>query len=100
MTSKGKQEASSDSWDSHVQPHGEIRELYKGKIWEVISSLFCFINNKVRGTFGGKETNRRNMTIYKLDDDSLLCISVIALNEKEMKKLLEIGKPSVTISLN
>jgi hypothetical protein len=43
---KDKQEGTSHQivttpeWDSHIQPHGEIRELFPNRLWDVRQDLY------------------------------------------------------------
>jgi len=77
-----------DSWDSHIKPHGEINELYPGKLW------------MVQGTFGKKSDGFRNMVIYKMEDEGLLCHSPVCLNKEGMDKLESLGTVKLMIAPN
>lgn len=65
-----------------IFPHSDINELAPG-VWEVEGALPFPL--------------KRNMTIARLPDGTLLLHSVIAMNEEGMAKLDALGKPSVTI---
>lgn len=65
-----------------ILSHGEPRELMPG-VWEVTGSLPFPL--------------RRNMTIVRLTDGTLLLHSVIAMDEAGMAKLDALGKPSIMI---
>jgi hypothetical protein len=65
-----------------ILPHGEPRELIPG-VWEVTGSLPFPL--------------RRNMTIVRLSDGTLLLHSVIAMDEAGMAKLDALGTPSIMI---
>jgi hypothetical protein len=65
-----------------ILPHEDLRALMPG-VWEVTGSLPFPL--------------RRNMTVARLGDGSLLLHSVIALDEAGMAKLDALGTPSVMV---
>ena len=69
--------------DGHkLMAHGDLEELIPG-VWMVTGSLPFPL--------------RRNMTVVKLRDGTLLLHSVVAMNDAGMAKLDALGKPSVMI---
>jgi len=93
---EGKQEAINNSsnsiptWESHVFPHGDLVELFKGRMWQVEGTL------KKTG-----EGMKRNMVVFKMEDSGeLWCHSVVALNDEGMKKLESFGKVGVILVPN
>jgi len=85
---KDKKGEAIETWESHIKPHGPIRELYPGKLWSV------------EGTFGKKNDGKRNMVVYKLNSGGLLCHSVVTLNKEGMDQLEALGKPELLIVPN
>jgi len=77
-----------ESWESHVLPHGPLKEIpisgIKGRIWMVT----------------GKFRPDRNMIIFKLPDGGLMIHSAIALEEKVQKQVEEIGNPKFLVVPN
>src|SRR5262249_3308422 len=65
-----------------LRPHGDLEELVPG-VWMVTGSLPVRL--------------KRNMTVVRMSDGSLLLHSVVAMNEAGMAKLDALGKPSVMI---
>jgi hypothetical protein len=65
-----------------ILPHGELEELVPG-LWSVTGSLPIPL--------------RRNMTVFRLGDGTLLLHSVVAMKPDGMGKLDALGKPSVMI---
>jgi hypothetical protein len=65
-----------------ILPHGPLEELTPG-LWSVTGNLPIPL--------------KRNMTVYRLADGTLLLHSVIAMNEAGMAALEALGKPSVLI---
>ena len=79
---------STDTFASHVLPHGELVKLCEG-VYQVEGSLPHGVGLP------------RNMVVYQIPKtNSLLLHSVIALNEEEMKKLEELGDPNIIIVPN
>lgn len=74
------------SFESRVQPHGKIKQFFSN-IWLVEGSL-------------PRMGLPRNMTIIKLPSNEIVLHSVIALEEKEMKKLESLGTISYFIVPN
>jgi len=73
-------------WKSHIQPHGDLIELYPGKLWMVEGSMKS-------GIF-------RNMAIYKMSDGGLWLHSVVTLNDETIAKVEAIGTPTVLVIPN
>ena len=65
-----------------IFPHGKLEALAPN-LWQVRGSLPFPL--------------RRNMTIYRLADGTLLLYSVVALDEEGMKALEALGRPSVMV---
>ena len=63
-------------------PHGPLEEITPG-LWRVEGSLPFPL--------------KRNMTVYRLKDGTLLLHSVVALHESGMRALEALGKPSVMV---
>jgi hypothetical protein len=63
-------------------PHGGVEELAPN-LWQVRGSMAFPI--------------RRNMTVYRLGDGSLLLYSVVAMDDEGMKALEALGRPSVMV---
>jgi hypothetical protein len=68
--------------DYKILPHGDIEELAPG-LWSVSGNLPFPL--------------KRNMTVYRLKDGTLLLHSVVALDHAGMAKLEALGKPAVMI---
>src|ERR671938_349083 len=68
-----------------ILPHGDFEELAPG-LWSITGSLPMPL--------------RRNMTIYRMADGSLLLHSVIALDDAGMAKLEALGRPNIMIVPN
>jgi len=75
-----------DEWNREVFPHSEIRSL----------ALDLWV---VRGEFPSSPLPR-NMIIYRYGGDSLLLHSVVALEERSMRQLESLGKPSIMMIPN
>jgi len=75
-----------DTWDSHLFPHGELVELHPNRLWIV------------EGTLGNG--TKRNMVIYKMNDNNLFLHSVVVLNPEAMTKLLAFGTPTIMVVPN
>jgi hypothetical protein len=81
--SQGAREETNMAEQTHkIFPHGDPQELMPG-VWVVTGALPFPL--------------KREMTIAKLSDGSLLLHSVIAMNDAAMAKLDALGKPSVMI---
>src|SRR6185436_16801518 len=65
-----------------IFPHGKLETLAPN-LWQVRGSMSFPI--------------RRNMTIYRLPDGTLLLYSVVALDEDGMKALEALGRPAVMV---
>jgi len=76
-----------DTWDSHLQPHGELIELFPGRLWIVEGIM-------------PKKGPKRNMVVYKMTDNNILLHSVVVLNPETMTKLLALGTPTIMIVPN
>jgi hypothetical protein len=63
-------------------PHGRLEALAPN-LWQVRGSMAFPI--------------RRNMTVYRLADGTLLLYSVVAMDEEGMKALEALGRPSVMV---
>ena len=71
-----------ESWESHVLPHGDLTELAPG-LWQVSGRL-------PRGNMP------RNMAVYRLPNTGgLLVHSGIALDDRRLKQLEALGRPEV-----
>jgi hypothetical protein len=68
-----------------ILPHGPLEELAPG-LWSVSGSLPFPL--------------KRNMTVYRLKDGTLLLHSVVKMNDQGMAALDALGKPSVIIVPN
>jgi hypothetical protein len=66
-----------------ILPHGDLEELVPGAVWMVSGHLPFPL--------------KRNMTVVKLGDGTLLLHSVVAMNDDGMARLDALGKPSVVI---
>jgi len=78
----------SSSWQEHVKPHKELQEVVPGCLWIL------------EGTWGKKNENTRNMTVYKMKTGGLWLHSVVAINDEELKKLEAIGPVEVIVVPN
>src|SRR5690242_20050842 len=67
-----------DSWDASVLAHGELEQITPGLWW-------------VWAPCPGAPV-MRNMSLYRLNDGSLLVHSAICLDEARMKKLDALGE--------
>jgi hypothetical protein len=65
-----------------VFPHGKLEALAPN-LWQVRGSMAFPL--------------RRNMTVYRLPDGTLLLYSVVAMDEEGMKALEALGRPSVMV---
>jgi hypothetical protein len=65
-----------------LYPHGKLEALAPN-LWQVRGSMSFPI--------------RRNMTVYRLPDGTLLLYSVVAMDEAGMKELEALGRPSVMV---
>jgi len=63
-------------------PHGKLESLAPN-LWQVRGSMSFPL--------------RRNMTVYRLPDGTLLLYSVVAMDEAGMKALEELGRPAVMV---
>lgn len=73
-----------DTWESHVKPHGPIREVVPG-LWEVT------------GTGGPLD---RNMAFTRLPSGGLWLHSVVALDAPAMAELEALGPPEILVVPN
>jgi hypothetical protein len=68
--------------DHKLFPHGQLESLAPN-LWQVRGSMSFPI--------------RRNMTVYRLADGTLLLYSVVAMDEAGMKALEALGRPAVMV---
>lgn len=71
-----------ETFSSHVRPHGTLEQVIPGRLWRVPGTLPYPLP--------------REMNIYRFPDgESLLLYSVVALNEEGMKAIEDLGKPVI-----
>lgn len=77
-----------EPFEKHVLPHGELEEIISGRVWRVTGSLSYL-------------PVQREMDVYRFEDgESLMLYSVVALNERGMKSVEELGKPVLLVVPN
>jgi mannose-6-phosphate isomerase-like protein (cupin superfamily) len=79
-------DAARDEWQREVFPHSELTPL-ADRLWVV------------RGEFPSSQLPR-NMVVYRYAPDALLLHSVVALEERAMRQLESLGKPSIMVIPN
>jgi len=73
-----------DTWESHIKPHGPFIELKKNLLWMVT----------------GKHRPDRNMVVYKEKSGGLIIHSCVALDSKTQSQLEQEGNPKILIVPN
>jgi len=73
------------SWESHVQHHGILQEIWPGTLF-VLEARACNPREPVR-----------SMMIYKREGGQLIIYNGIAVDEKTLQEILALGTPKVLV---